>query len=253
MEVTRKDYFIQAAARNWEEACRLAAQPLLEEGRMEADYVQTLLQDNGRIGLSSGSTIRQMLGQLRPGTHRGLEIIQLKGMANQEAALPDDCPGLCRHMAGLYPESEFKLLYSPLYVGHPTVRACLEAEPLIRQVLERYADLDLAISSVSVFQQGEKSAWASYISDEVYQHLYELGTRTCFLGHFIDGQGEIVSREVDEKQVGISLDLLKSRRCTLILALGARKAPAVLATLRTGAVRYLCVDSSLAQAILQLL
>ena len=91
MEVTRKDYFIQAAARNWEEACRLAAQPLLEEGRMEADYVQTLLQDNGRIGLSSGSTIRQMLGQLRPGTHRGLEIIQLKGMANQEAALPDDC------------------------------------------------------------------------------------------------------------------------------------------------------------------
>lgn len=221
-------------------------------GKFAAPFVAEAISDNCKIGVSSGRTIRYTIQALGTLVRRNVEIIQLKGMANQENKLDNDCPLLIRMLSEKIPDSKYQLLYSPLYIENDIVRQSLIHEQMIRETMDTYQELDVILTSVSYFSKNEKSAWASYISDEEYERLYQLGAKTSFMGHFINSRGEIVSPARDRKQVGITLDEVKQCSNTILLAFGELKAEAAAAAIATGSVNTVIVDSDLAEKMLRL-
>lgn len=220
-------------------------------GEFSAVYVKEQLRDNFTIGISSGSTVRAAINSIHIHGRKNIEILQLKGMANQENKLMDDVPVLVRMLSEQIDGSQYQLLYSPLYIENSIARASLIQEKIIRQTMDKYDKLDIILTSVSYFSKTEKSAWASYISDEEYNELFYKGTKTCFLGHFIDESGLTVSKDREAKQVGISLDQIRNCRNTILLALGKRKAEAVASALNTQCINSLIIDSQLAEALIE--
>lgn len=67
---------------------------------------------------------------------------------------------------------------------------------------------------------------------------------------FVDGNGQIVNSQIDERTIGIQLNELKSKRYAILVATGNRKVAAVHAALTAHYTNCAILDQSLAQLLL---
>jgi len=67
---------------------------------------------------------------------------------------------------------------------------------------------------------------------------------------FVDAEGKIVSKEIDDRTIGIELDELKKKKHAILVATGNRKVAAVHAALTAHYTNCAILDQSLAQLLL---
>jgi deoxyribonucleoside regulator len=201
------------------------------------------------IGLSWGTTLFQVVRQLRSLDLRDVEVVQLHGgLGAEDPAI--DAFGLAQSLAEKL-HGRYRIIQAPLEVASRELRDQLVREPGIAETLKRGARSDLALFGVGSNQPRISSlVRTGYLTEAQSRRLLQSGAVGTVCGVHIDAEGRPFPCPWNERLVGIGAQALLRIPRRVGVAAGLEKAEAVRAALRGGLIGALVADEGLARALL---
>ena len=202
-----------------------------------------------RIGLSWGTTLFQVVRQLRALELRGVEVVQLHGgLGAEDPAI--DAFGLAQGLAEKL-HGRYRIIQAPLAVASRELRDQLVREPGIAETLQRGEKSDLVLFGVGSNRPRISSlVRTGYLSEAQSRRLLQSGAVGTVCGLHIDARGRPFPCPWNERLVGIAAEALLRIPRRVGVAAGPDKADAVRAALAGGLISTLIVDEALARSLL---
>lgn len=226
----------------------------LDEGHNQAlaataaAFVDGILVNDLRLGVSWGRTLADVVHHLRPGTVTRLAIAQLAG------GVEDPTPGiqgheLVRRLAELYPASRVHYLHAPAIVGSDAAGAALGDDRIVRTALAAGRASELALVGIGQMDELATLRRGGHVSDADWERLAAAGAVANVNTCFIDAFGRPIP-ELSRRTIAISLEELRAIDTVIAVAAGPGKVEAIRAALLTGAIDVLVTDEPTATAVL---
>lgn len=206
-----------------------------------SSIIETLIDDNLIIGLSSGKTVSRVCSFMTGRNVKNTVFTQIKGCASQNANYKFDSPEIVSSSALKF-NSNTNLIYSPLYVFSDIARKYLINDQLISNALMVAKKADVLIASVALINEKEDTIWSDYITDGLKKSLIRSGATTSIIGHFLNKDGEPIRESIEKSLIGLTLEEIKSIPNKVIVASGKEKCVPVKSTLIAGLVDTLIID-----------
>ena len=222
-------------------------------GAAAAGFLGRMLEPGAVVGLTWGTTLREMVKAVAPRPTRGVTVVQTLGgvgppLAEAHAA---DLP---RRLAGAL-GADLRLLQAPGVVASAEARAVLVADPHIRSSLEVLGRMTIAFVGIGSLETnpvlgdgalaGEVGLVPGMAAD-----LAARGAVGDVALRFFDAQGRPVPTPLDDRIVGVDLETLASVGCVVGVAGGPAKVEAIRAAVRGGIIDVLVTDDQTARALL---
>jgi deoxyribonucleoside regulator len=213
-----------------------------------AAFIEGILVNNLRLGVSWGRTLADVVHHLRPGTVSKLAIAQLAG------GVEDPNPGiqgheLVRRLAELYPGSQVHYLHAPAIVGSDAAGTALAEDRIVRSALAAGRSSQIALVGVGQMDDTATLRRGGHVSPADWARLAAAGAVANVNTCFIDAVGRPI-QELDLRTIAISLDELREIDTVVAVAGGSGKVQAIRAALATGAIDVLVTDEAAATGVL---
>jgi deoxyribonucleoside regulator len=143
------------------------------------------------------------------------------------------------------------LLPVPAIVGSKSTRDALEEDPIIRRVLSFAEQAPVICFGMGGVSHQSVLLGSGYLGEDDLGRLRSLNSAGDILGRFVDRDGKIVDRQLDDRTVGLRLDELKRKERAIGVAAGEDKHLIAAACLRAGYVTDLVTDEGTARRILE--
>ena len=220
-------------------------------GVLASQYLDRVLYDGVRVGISWGTALYQMINAMRPRHLPGVEVIQLIGATGSEN-VPTDGPILAQLLAARL-SGTGHYLYAPLIVENETVREVLVKDRNIRATLDRAANADIALVGIGSTRSDLSSLLrAGYVTEEEQNAIRATGAVGDICAQHYALNGQWLDIEINRRAVGISSDALSQIETVIGVAGSSRKGAAILGALQGGYVNVLITDDQAAQRVLSL-
>ena len=210
-------------------------------GKAAAIYLNSLIKDNTFINVGYGDTINYLISYLASISDQEISLVSLTGGVTPY--LPTNGFGSSNVSLNLLP--------SPLFMNNKASADNMFKEKSVKEV---FALADLA--SWTITGIGELSDDSTIIKQGIVsQHditkIKLQGAKADILMHFIDGNGDLIDSEYEERVISTSLAQLKNRNNTIAVAGGNHKADAILAALKTNIFSRLVINENTAKKIME--
>ena len=217
-------------------------------GATAASFLEGILVNDLRLGVSWGRTLADVVHHLRPRTVSRLAIAQLAG------GVEDPAPGiqgheLVRRLAELYPASQVQYLHAPAIVGSEAAGDALTDDRIIRSALEAARASEVALVGIGQMDDTATLRRGGHVSAADWKRLSRDGAVANVNTCFIDALGRPIPR-LARRTIAISLDDLRAVGTVIAVAAGAGKIEAIRAALLTRAIDILVTDEPTATAVL---
>ena len=219
-----------------------------EVGSAAAGYLQRVLDDGTRLGLSWGSTLKALVDSLTPHEHGAIHVVQLLGGVGPPES-EEHAFELARRAAHLL-DARLSLLPAPGLVESAAVRRALLADAYVQDVLELFTTLDVAFVGIGALETNAVLAREpSRIRPEERQELARAGAVGDIAMRFFDAAGRPVHGALDDRTIGITLDQLRRTGRVVGVAGGPQKTAAIRGALLGRLVDVLVTDRHTAEAL----
>jgi len=211
-----------------------------------AEFLANTLKDGDTFGLAWGRTTSVVVELLNPSHALRIDVLPLMG----ECGLS----GMHSQMNQLVMQAAQRLsatahfLSLPMVVSSPDLRNALVKEVGIRDVIDRWDQINLACVGIGVVPP--VPGMVVYIGDEQLPRLIEASAVGDLCGIYYDREGRIITSGLEDRLIGASLRQMKAMGNLVAVACGEEKAVAVLGALRTGLISTLFIDQKMAERIL---
>jgi deoxyribonucleoside regulator len=214
-----------------------------------ADYVNSQLLNNMRLGLSWGRMLSAAIHMLPPGTVSELDVSLLHGGVGSAGAGIQGVE-LARHIASLHPRSSVHYLHAPVLVDSPDIKDAMLRDGSIRAALQSAAASELALVGIGTLDESAPLIHFGHISPQDRERLLAAGAVGDMCTRFFTPEGEPVHM-LDDRLIAI--EWVELRRIPLVVAMaaGVEKRDAILGALRAGCINVLITDESTARAVLR--
>jgi len=220
-------------------------------GHLAAVYLEDLLNDGLRIGISWGSALHEMIKALKTVSMPNIEIYQLIGATGSED-LPMSGPNLSQMLARKLSCRNYQI-HAPLIVKNVKTKEVLLSEQNIKSNLESAAHSDIALVGIGSTREDLNSLIRTgYLSKEETKNIRELGAVGDVCAQHYNLMGEYLDIDVNQRVIGIDLGSLKHIETRIGVAGGSSKAQTIHGALRGGYVNVLISDEQAAKRILAL-
>lgn len=223
------------------------AELLRHLGMAGARVVTDHVQDGSVVGVVWGRTLHAVARALPRAETHGVEIVQLKGGMSPSGRTTDDVETM--HLFCRAFDAWGRYLPLPAIFDDVTVKDLVERERHVRSVLDRARSLDAAVFTAGAVDEAAPLFGLGYLTDAEKTALRGRAVGDV-CSRFLTAQGEIALPELDARTVGIHLEDLARTPHRILIAGGARKAPAMAAALRAGLVTDLVVDDATGRRLL---
>jgi deoxyribonucleoside regulator len=214
-----------------------------------ADYVNSQLLNDMRIGLSWGRMLSAAIHMLPPGTVSDLDVSLLHGGVGSAGAGIQGVE-LARHIASLHPHSHVHYLHAPVLVDSPDIKDAMLRDGSIRAALEAASSSELAMVGIGTLDESAPLISYGHISPKDRRRLLASGAVGDMCTRFFTPEGEPV-HVLDDRLIAIEWDELKRIPLVIAMAAGLEKRDAILGALRAGCINVLITDESTARAVLK--
>jgi DNA-binding transcriptional regulator LsrR (DeoR family) len=221
-------------------------------GAAAADYLDRVLASGSVVGLTWGTTLREMVKAVAPRRTEGVTVVQTLGgvgppLAEAHAA---DLPRRLARSLG----ADLQLLQAPGIVASEAARKVLTADAQIRAGLAALPTMTVAFVGIGALTtnpilNGGALAAELDLPPTLAAEL-EAGEAVGDVAlRFFDADGRPVPTSLDGRIVGVDLDTLGGVDCVVGVAGGPEKLAAIRAALRGGHVDVLVTDERTARAL----
>jgi deoxyribonucleoside regulator len=217
-------------------------------GVTAAGFVEGLLRNGMRFGVSWGRTLGAVVRELRPGAVAALSIAQLAG------GIKDPRPGiqgheLVRQLSELYPDSRVHYLHAPAIVDSDITGDALRGDRTIQAGLEAGRASQLALVGIGQMDDSSTMVLGGHVAPEDWARLVAAGAAGNVNTCFFDDRGGVLP-DLERRTIAISLDDLRAIETVVAVAAGPDKVRAIRGALATGTIDVLVTDEATAAAVL---
>jgi len=220
-------------------------------GAAAAYYVETTLQPDEQIGISSWSeTLLAMTKSMRPiRRSTGARVIQILGGVGDPAAAVHAAQ-LTRGLASLV-NGEFSMLPAPGVVGAAGTRRVLLKDPYVHEAVKRFDTITLALVGIGTVEPSPMLARSGNVfTSAELAALSKAGAVGDICLRFFDAEGDPVEHPLSDRVIGIGLHQLRGCRRSVGIAGGTRKLAAIRGALRGRWVNVLITDERVAEGLI---
>jgi DNA-binding transcriptional regulator LsrR (DeoR family) len=210
---------------------------------LAAETLDDILHDEITVGISRGRTMRRMVDAYRGKQYRGVEVVQMIGIADNEN---DNYEGpkvidiLCERLnaRGYY-------LFAPFFVENDIARAEFKKIAPTVQTLKKFDECEYIFTGINgLGSSNTKNIWNFYA--ERFDNPNMIGT---MLGYGFDINGNLIESDEYKKLMGKSIGEYKSNSKFVVVGSGESKAQAILGALRGGYIDVLVTDEKTAYMV----
>jgi dihydroxyacetone kinase-like protein len=224
------------------------ARPLIDRlGGAGAQALQKLLKSGDTLAVVWGRTVMAVGEQASVAGLQDVTVVQATGGTSATFAYtPELCAAAFANATG----AKLINIAAPAIVSVPQVRDILLREPLIESQFAALSQANKAIFGIASMRPNSTIHTSGFFESVPLQQYLAKDAAGVVAGRFIDGQGRAVAGPLDDRTIGISLEMLKKIGLRIAVAGGFDKVPAILAALRGGYVNVLITDAATGRGIL---
>lgn len=215
--------------------------------KQTADYLNEIIQDKDIIGVTWGTTMYAVARQLQPKNVKGVEVVQLKGGISHSHVNT-----YAADTVNLFAEAfntVARYLPLPVIFDNTDVKRIVEEDRHISRIIELGKQANIAVFTVGTVKEDALLFRLGYFSKEEQKLLKKTGVGDI-CSRFFDKDGNICSREINNRTVGIDLSELRNKEKSILVAGGQRKVEAIQAALAGKYANILITDQFTAQSLL---
>lgn len=214
-------------------------------GRLMSDVIT----DNMTIGTTWGRTLYAALQTFRPVPRQNARVVSLLGgiIAAQRMNPIDFSWQLASRL-----NAECMLYLAPLIVNSAATKRALIESCGLDQLLRVATSLDLAIISCGDIDPEGSSLSLDFLTQEERRDLNAAGA-ICDVGcNFLDAEGRDVVTPLRDRSMNVDIGTISRAGHVILAAGGAKRAPAIHATIRRTGCKTLVTDEAAATTLLTL-
>lgn len=224
------------------------ARPLIDRiGAAGGQALHRLFKSGDTIAVSWGRTVLAISEHAEVAGLQDVTVVQATG--GTRASFPYT-PELCAAALANAVNGKLINISAPAIVSAPAVRDAFLHEPLIESQFGALAGANKALFGISSLRPNSTIHTSGFFESVPLQDYLAKGAVGVVAGRFIDVHGRTVAGPLDDRTIGISLDMLKNIDLRIAAAGGFDKVPAILAALRGGYVNVLITDAATGRGIL---
>lgn len=239
-----KCFIIPTAVQNSDILRKLVAQRAVDIFNQEVD--------NGyNVGIAWGRTCYEFISSYKPETDlEDINIVPLIGGSDQNAQYFQ-----INEMVRIFAD---RISGTPHFIHAPALTSSLEEKellmgsPLMQNIKEKWANINIAISGVGILPNLKKRDRETYIGEnEIYDQLAQSGAVGDICARYFNIDGEFIKDNYYDRIIGIPIEDLRKSNEVICVASGKEKVYAILGALRTGIIDIFVTDSHTAKAVLK--
>jgi DNA-binding transcriptional regulator LsrR (DeoR family) len=205
------------------------------------------LKDGMSVGVGWGRTLRLSIQSVPRRQLGRLSVVSLLGGLTRGSAMnPHETAS---HLADLV-GAQCYYVAAPALTDTQSTRDLLMAQPMLHEIFERGAKVDLAFLSVGELTPTCTMTRVGLVSRTDVDSLVAAGAVGDISAHWIDREGRVVEHELNKRVVALSPERLKDIPCVMIASGGRTKAQGLRGVLRGGMCDVLITDEQTAATIL---
>jgi deoxyribonucleoside regulator len=214
-----------------------------------ADYLSALRPVPRVLGVSWGRTLNEVAERLPDGWATGVTVVQINGGVSLNRR-----PGGAATLATTIAQrggGQAVLLPSPAILERIETKRAIEADRTVADVLSRAAAASAYLYSAGVADASSVLVDSGYLAADDVTDLVRRGAVGDVVGRYINADGGIVDRALDERTVGLGLDKLRSSATAIFVVAGSSKHDIARAVVMSGLCTVIVSDESTAHALLE--
>ena len=219
-------------------------------GQAVARFLGEIVIDGTTIGVSWGTTLPFVSSQLQENPLEDVRIVQLNGGVTS-TYLSTGSIGIVDDFVHAY-NGRPHLLQVPTIVDNETVAFALLSDRSVNATISMGKEANVAVFGIGHASLESVLVKVGYFTEDEFENLLENGAVGDICSRYFDHQGNIVSQALNRRTIGISLDDLAAKEYSIGVAIGEKKAPAILGALRHGYVNCLFIDEVVARKVLEI-
>ncbi|RUS42890.1 sugar-binding transcriptional regulator [Cohnella sp. AR92] len=217
-------------------------------GIAAAEYLNEMVQDGDIIATTWGTTLYEVAVNLQGKLAKNVKVVQLNGGVSHSET--NTYAHEIVHLFGRAFHTNPYFIPLPAIVDHYMVRQTIESDRHIRKTLELGKQANIAIVTVGVPTEDSVLIKANYFSDSELRLIQENGVGDICSRYF-DLEGKIISQELNERTIGISLQELGQKEQSILVAGGAKKVAGIYGALKGKYTNVLITDQFTAKYLLE--
>ncbi len=216
-------------------------------GTAGAQALAKLLKSGDTLAVAWGRTVLAIAENLNVSNLQDVTVVQATGGTRSGFAYT---PELCAAVMARATGGRLVNIAAPAIVSSPEIRAALLEESVIAEQFEALAQANKALFGVSSLRPNSTIHTSGFFESVSIQDYLAKNAVGVVAGRFIDAHGRPVAGPLDERTIGVSLDMLRDVDMSVAVAGGFDKVPAILAALRGGYVDVLITDAATGRGVL---
>ncbi|CAM4489066.1 sugar-binding transcriptional regulator [Paenibacillus endophyticus] len=217
-------------------------------GEAAAAYLYDTVRDGDIIATTWGTTLFQMATQLKDKPVRDVKVVQLNGGVSHS-----ETNTYAYEIVHLFGKAFHTIPYFiplPALVDHEVVKRTIESDRHIRNILELGMLSNIAVVTVGAPTEDSVLIRANYFTDSDLEVIRSKAAGDI-CSRYIDSTGALCSEELNERTIGISLDELKRKEQSILVAGGAKKVNGMYGAMRGGYTNVLITDQFTGRYLLE--
>ena len=212
-----------------------------------AAALSSRLKDGMSVGVGWGRTLRLPIQSVPRRQLGRLSVVSLLGGLTRGSAMnPHETAS---HLADLV-GAQCYYIAAPALTDTESTRDLLVAQPMLYEIFERGAKVDLAFLSVGELTPACTMARVGLISQEEVKDLLDAGATGDICAHWIDAEGRLVDHPLNSRVMALSPEKLKQIPCVMIASGGRTKSAALRGVMKGGMCDVVITDEQTAKSIL---
>ncbi len=207
------------------------------------------LKDGMSVGVGWGRTLRLSIQSVPRRQMNRLSVVSLLGGLTRGSAMnPHETAS---HLADLV-GAQCYYVAAPALTDTESTRNLLIAQPMLREIFERGARVDLAFLSVGALTHNCTMSRVGLITRGEVDDLLQAGAVGDICAHWINAEGDLVDHPLNARAMALPPDKLKDVPCVAVASGGRAKTAVLRGVLRGGMCDILITDEQAAKAILEM-
>lgn len=220
-----------------------------ELARGVSEYLSRIIKDKDIVGVSIGTTIKQIPMYMERGIYKNVTFVPLLG-AIGDNELEIHANNIAVNMARSY-GGKFKLLHAPAVISQLSTKESLYEDDKIREAIELIDKVTIALLGIGDPMSLDSTIRESgYMKEEDIQSLEKNNIVGVMCLQGFDGDGNTSILDFNKRVLGIDLDKLKKINRSIGIACGEEKITAIKAALKGKLINSLAINYTLALKLL---
>lgn len=217
-------------------------------GRETADYLETVIDSDIRLGVSSGSTLAHIIPFLHPIHGHNIDVYQLMGDANHQM---DTSSSFLTTEIAKAMHATPHALHVPLMVHSKVLRDLLLEEPCNRRHFEDLDNIDVAIAGIGNIESLLPTTCDVWLTiEEDKEKLREKKVVGDISGNSVDESGKFCVSDISMRTITIFPEQWMKVKNRVAMACGKEKVEIAKALLKGNLITSFIIDETIAASLL---